>query len=287
MKKKILKYSYDLKNEGSSFFFDHVHIQCDNQISLHQQESWELSYIITGRGVRVIGDTIEPFLEGEVILIPPNIPHCWSFDETIHDSEGKIENITITFSDKFLTNSSTSFEELSSVISAIRENKNAISFSENNLLRIQQTMTAMILETNIERLASLIRILNFISLPETTNIVGRPTIEDKKTKKMQSIYLYVMNNYQNDITLDDISKFVGMEKSSFCVFFKKMTNKSFFTFLIEYRIGSSCQMLLKTTKSISEICISSGFQDVPYYNRMFKKINGTTPTEYRRTNVKE
>lgn len=266
MKKKILRYSYDLKNEGSSFSFDHVHILWDNQINLHQQESWELSYVITGRGVRVIGDTIEPFLEGEVVLIPPNIPHCWSFDETIHDSEGKIENITITFSDKFLRNCSTSFDELSGVISAIRENKNAISFSENNLLRIQQTMTAMILETNI---------------------VGHPTIEDKKTKKMQSIYLYVMNNYQNDITLDDISKFVGMEKSSFCVFFKKMTNKSFFTFLIEYRVGSSCQMLLKTTKTISEICVSSGFQDVPYYNRMFKKINGMTPTEYRKTKLKE
>lgn len=286
-KNKDVKYSHNLEIKGSSFSFDHVHIPQDNQISLHQQDSWELSHVITGRGVRVIGNTIEPFMEGEVILIPPNIPHCWSFDEKIHDKDGKIENITITFTEKFLENSSSFFIELSDIICTIQKNQNAISFVGESLLRLQQTMTAMVLETNIERLASLIRILNLIASPDITNVVGHPTIEDKKTKKIQSVYLYVMNNYQNEITLDDIARFAGMEKSSFCVFFKKMTNKSFFTFLTEYRVGSSCQMLLKTTKTISEICISSGFQDVPYYNRVFKRIKNMTPTEYRKAKQKE
>lgn len=103
-------------------------------------------------------------------------------------------------------------------------------------------------------------------------------------KRKQSIYLYVMNNYQHNITLDEASRFAGMEKSAFCVFFKKMTGKSFFTFLTDYRIEASCQMLLKTSKSVAEVCIASGFRDVPYYNRVFKKAKEMTPSEYRRAN---
>lgn len=47
------------------------------QISFHQSPDWELSYIITGSGTRVIGDVMETFSKGEIIFIPPMIPHVW------------------------------------------------------------------------------------------------------------------------------------------------------------------------------------------------------------------
>lgn len=280
--KENIKYTLDPEKSGVSFFFDHVHIRCENQISLHQQDSWELFYIITGKGVRVIGDTIEHFSEGEVILIPPNIPHCWSFDEVVTDKEGKIENITIVFTGKLLEGLKTVFTELSDTILKIKQNKNAISFSDEALVKLQKMARLMISQTKVEKVSSLIGILELIANPDRVNIVGHPVNEDKKTKRMQGIYLYVMNNYPNHITLDEAAKFAGMEKSSFCVFFKKMTGKSFFSYLTEYRVESSCEMLLKTSKSIAEICIASGFRDVPYYNRVFKKIKNITPSEYRR-----
>lgn len=281
---KNIRYTLEPEKSGASFSFDHVHITWDNQINLHQQDSWELSYVITGRGMRVIGDTMEPFPQGEVVLIPPNIPHCWSFDEKISDAEGKIENITIVFTNKLLENTTVAFPEISDIINRIQSNKNAISFSGETLLKLQEIMVSMIPENQTERISSLFRILHLIAFPKATNIIGHPIVEDRNTKRMQNIYLYVMNNYQHNITLDEMARFVGMEKSAFCVFFKKMTKKPFFTFLTEYRIESSCQMLLKTTKSIAEVCISSGFRDVPYYNRAFKKVKDMTPTEFRKNN---
>lgn len=280
--KENIKYTLEPEKSGVSFFFDHVHIRCENQISLHQQDSWELSYVITGKGVRVIGDTIEHFSAGEVILIPPNIPHCWSFDETVFDKEGKIENITIVFTEKLLEGLEAVFTELSGTVLKIRQNKNAISFSGEVLVKLQKMMRLMIAQAKTEKISSLIAVLGLIATPDTANIVGYPVSEDKKMKRLQEIYLYVMNNYPNHITLDEVAKFVGMEKSSFCIFFKKMTGKSFFSYLTEYRVDSSCEMLLKTTKSIAEICIASGFRDVPYYNRVFKKIKTVTPSEFRR-----
>jgi len=276
-----LKYTSTSGKDNKSFFFDHVHIAWNNQITLHQQDSWELSYVITGQGVRAIGDMVEPFSEGEVIMIPPNIPHCWTFDETVHDKEGKIENITLTFFNEQLDIFAKSFPELSGCISALLKHPDAISFKGEIRSRIQQILLAMTAETEPERLSSFIRLLTLMSSSEKGIVVGHPTVNDKKNRKMQDIYLYVMNNYQHAITLDEVARFAGMEKSSFCVFFKKMHHKSFFSFLTDYRIECSCQMLLKTSKSIAEICLTSGFRDVPYYNRVFKRIKKMTPTEFR------
>jgi len=279
---KKIKYAHNPEFEEYSFHFDHVKIFWNEQITFHEQNTWELSFVITGSGTRIIGDTIELFTRNEIILIPPNIPHCWSFDELDADDSGKIENITITFSDLFLENCKITFPELENIINKIQQNKEAISFKEDTLVRLQNILISMKTESEIERICSLIKVLALISSSENANAVGKPVIEDKKTKKMQKIILYIMNNYQNTITLEEMAKLVNLDKSSFCVFFKKMTGKTFFTYLTEYRIESSCQMIAKTNLTIAEICFASGFKDVPYYNRVFKKIKKIRPTEYRK-----
>ncbi|MBT2620736.1 AraC family transcriptional regulator [Chryseobacterium sp. ISL-6] len=277
--KQNLKYYPNIKTKR--FHFDHVHIKWDQQVPLHQQETWELSYIITGSGARIIGDVVENFSKGEIILIPPNIPHCWSFDESVHDREGKIENITIVFENNFLKNCTLIFPELFTVISELQNNENAVSFTGEPLEKLQVLMTSMIHQNDIKRISSFIILLELISYCKDMRIVGRPITENKQEKKLQKIHLYILSNFQRDITLEEISQSVGMQKSSFCVFFKRMTGKSFFTYLTEFRIESSCQMLLKTKLSVKEICIASGFSDIPYYNRVFKKIKGMSPGYYR------
>lgn len=278
---KNVKYCHMPDEAETSFTFDYVRIVWNEHLSLHQQKTWELAHVMIGKGTRIIGDTIELFSQGEVILIPPDLPHSWSYDESVSNDQGEIENITIVFSNALLTNLAVTFPEIETVISAIQKKRDAISFSGNTLRQLQKIMTSMIRETKIEQISSLIRLLVLIASSEDTNIVGRPTIEDKYNKRLQQVYWYVMNHFQQDITLEEISKFVNMEKTSFCAFFKKMTGKTFFSYLAEYRIDSSCQMLLKTEKSISEICFEAGFRDVPYYNRVFKKQKKVTPTSYR------
>lgn len=277
-----IKYTHIPEVKEHSFHFDHVKIYWNEQIRFHQQKTWELSYIITGSGTRIIGDIIEPFSRNEIILIPPDIPHCWSFDEFDADESGKIENITITFSDQFLENCIKTFPEMDVYINGIRQNTEAVSLKGNTLVRLQKLLISMIRETEIERLSSFIKLLALISSPENASTVGKPIIEDRKMKRMRKIQLYIMNNYQNTITLEEMATLVDLNKSSFCIFFKKMTGKTFFSYLTEYRIEASCQMITKTNVTIAEVCFASGFKDVPYFNRAFKRIKNITPLEYRR-----
>lgn len=103
-----------------SFTFNNVSLTPSEQIGLHRQPLWELSYIVTGSGMRLIGDMTEPFQCGEVVMIPPEIPHCWIliiiFDT---DANGQISNITITFANEFLDNCSSVFPELRRYIESV------------------------------------------------------------------------------------------------------------------------------------------------------------------------
>jgi len=175
----------------------------------------------------------------------------------------------------------TTFPELELLVSSILDYKNAVSFGGDTLIKLRETLLRMKDESEIERILSLIKIFPLISTPEIADTVGSPVTEDRKTLRLQKIYLYVMDHFQHLVTLEEVASHVNMEKSAFCIFFKKMTGKSFFEFLLEYRINVACTMLQSTNKTIAEICISSGFRDIPYFNRVFKKLRNTTPGKFK------
>ncbi|WP_130736672.1 AraC family transcriptional regulator [Flavobacterium sp. J27] len=282
----IIKYCHSENHLNQSFKLDHVHIKWDKQIHLHRQDFWEVAYIITGRGTRIIGDNIASFNAGEIILIPPHLPHCWSFDEFTHDEEGKIENICLFFSTDILIDLKATFPELSEQIESINKISNGIAFQEQALFNLQNILKLMLNQTPQERIISFLSVLSILAHTQNTNIVGQPIIENRNTKKIQLLELYVMNNFQNNIALDDVAQFLDMEKSSFCVFFKRIKKVTFFQYLTEYRIISSCKLLINSDLTISEIAYSCGFRDIPYFNRTFKKSKAMTPKSYRETERK-
>ena len=280
------KYSHIEIESDRSFFFDHVHIVWDEQISFHQSPDWELSYIITGSGTRVIGDVMETFSKGEIIFIPPMIPHVWYFDEHVHDKDGKIENITIIIPESLLNNCLEVFPEAKIPIENLKKIRKGMSLEGDILSYVQTLMKSMLYQNNLEQLSSLLNIFSKIATSKDMRVVGFTEKKNNNSKKMQKIYRYILVNYNNKITLDDVSEHMGMNRSSFCTFYKRESGKSFFSAIREYRINCACSILKETKMSIGEICFAVGFNDIPYFNRSFKKQIGCSPNHYRIQNNK-
>lgn len=277
---QLLKYC-DIPATGNrSYFFDHVHIVWNEQLTFHQHDAWEISYVITGSGSRITGDQVDIFSAGEIIFIPPNTPHCWTFDEFDHDSEGKIENITIIFEDTLLHNLENSFAETKAIIAELLNKKNVLKFGQHSLKKIQQHMLNMLQQTDIQKLSTLLQIIEVIVYAnDSTEIIPQGT--SKNSFRMQEINRFIINNYDKSVSLQDAASYVGMNKSAFCVFVKKEKGKSFVTLLNEYRIECACLMLRETNYSVSEILYAVGFNDIPYFNRLFRKIKGISPLHYK------
>jgi len=269
-----------IRSKEYSFFFNNVSLHPSEQIGLHRQSSWELSYIIVGSGTRFIGDMMEPFKCGEVVLIPPEIPHCWAFNEDDIDSNGRISNITITFTDEFLNNCSSVFPELRPYVQRLKEVRDAVKFNKQNTNFIASILNSMCSQNDAERLASMVKLLTIISSTDDARIVGLYKKINKEQERLNMVHTYVICNATRDISLDDVVRYVGMNRSAFCVFFKRTTGKTFITYLNEYRVELACRLLQQKSMSVSEICYHVGFTNIPYFNRTFKKIRGCSPTKF-------
>lgn len=268
--------------KNKSFTFDHVHIIWNRHIPFHQHAAWQITYMIKGSGTRIIGEVVEPFSSGEIVLVPPDLPHCWAYDKFELDTFGKIENITIVFPGTLLEKLATTFPELELYLAEIRQYEKAVKFEGDTLHALQSIITEMKTQNDIEQMSSLLRLFYVIGSSNKTQIVGFSSNKREKAKeKLLDISRYMVNNSEHKIMLDDVAKYLGMNRSAFCTFFKREKGKSFISFLNEYRVDCSCVMLRDTNMPIADICFAVGFEDIPHYNRTFKKLKKETPKSYR------
>lgn len=89
------------------------------------------------------------------------------------------------------------------------------------LPKVQDLMCLMKTQNDIEQLTSLLLIFSHIASDEEMQIVGFREKQNRNALKMQELYRFMVNHYQDKISLEDVAKNVGMNVTSFCTFFKK------------------------------------------------------------------
>lgn len=92
---------------------------------------------------------------------------------------------------------------------------------------------------------------------------------------------YIEENYQREISLEEVSKIVDISPYYFSTIFKQIVGKNFIEYLTDIRMRHAKNLLKDRSRSIKEICSLSGYSDPNYFSRLFKKYEGITPTEYR------
>lgn len=102
---------------------------------------------------------------------------------------------------------------------------------------------------------------------------------------IKNVMDYVKENYSEQISLQDLADHVHISKEYLCRVFTIMSDNSPVEYLNRYRIRQSADMLIHTDKSISDIALSCGFNNSSYYNKLFLRYLGYTPSEYRKLNT--
>ena len=97
----------------------------------------------------------------------------------------------------------------------------------------------------------------------------------------QQAVIYMLENFQNDISLNDVSKHIGLSDAYFSTVFRKQTTINFKDYLDDIRFSYAKKLLSLTSLSIKEIIFKSGFRDYANFTRRFKQKYNVTPTDYR------
>ena len=270
-----------------SYSYDHVRLTPDKQIGRHSQPGYELSYIITGHGERTLGSVTEPFMEGEVVLVPPRIPHQWRFDPKAVDSGGCIENITFHFPASFPEDLARLFPELAPALFCVLNLTEAVLYTGEVRDRLIRLLVDMKSTSGPERIALIASLMEAISILDDVSEISSFTPAGNPQKRMEKIRIYVSCNFARKILLEDIAAHVGMNRSAFCSFFRQQTGKTFITWLNEYRIAKACDMLSGSDMRVGEVATAVGFESLPHFTRIFRQIKGMPPTQWTAHTSKE
>ena len=104
----------------------------------------------------------------------------------------------------------------------------------------------------------------------------------KRIDQLKQVVEFIEKNYTRQISLKELSASVSMSPKYFCRFFSEMTHQTPMDYLNRQRIEQACYQLTATDDSVTEIAYNTGFNDLSYFIRMFKKYKGIAPGRYKK-----
>ena len=255
--------------------------------SWHYHPQYELIYISQSYGIRFVGDSVSPFTPGDLVLVGAYVPHLWRNDPSYYEEGGStnIKTIVLKFMLDFMGKDTFENPEFLDIKHLLEESKFGICFPKSVSQQFNDELLEIVELSPGMQSIRMLDILYRLSKSTKWDVLSSSDMRQYTTGKsdrLDAVLKYISDNYNQPITLEDVSDVACMTTNSFCRFFKKMTNKSFIQFLNEIRIRNATRLLIQDQLPVSEVCYTVGYNSITNFNKQFKQITGITPNNYRR-----
>lgn len=251
----------------------------------HFHPEIELVYVEADKGIRHIGEHISTYEGCDLALIGSYIPHL-NFDYGV---KATVETVVIQFPETYFENGLVRIPELKKVIDLMERAKTGLAFTGE---------TKRIAGVRLKKLQHLDRFHQFMELmsifqflaesDEYVDLDVRPISSQtilKQQERMLRIHQFVEANFQKTIDTEQIANEVNLSLPAFCRYFKKTTKFTYTDFVNQYRVQYAKKLLIQD-KNVTETCFESGFESLSYFNRIFKKWTGGSPSSFRKQRLK-
>lgn len=258
---------------------------------LHAHSYIEIAFVTAGNGIHKIGNEDYLCKKGEVYIINHDIPH-----QFIAESDNEFEIYNCIFKPQFFQYSLIDSKQFYSVThtfllklldgeASFKTPK--IALEQKDFLRAQTLYDDMLYEFNTKEegytevfRADLIKLIILILRTMKKDTAGNNVY--KKNDLLEKVIHYIHDNFYKDITIEELSMMAFLSQSHFCRLFKEYSGMTVTEFTQRIRIKEACRLLYKTNKKIADIAAEVGYIDIKYFNSLFKKLTGLTPTDYKK-----
>jgi AraC-like DNA-binding protein len=255
----------------------------------HYHPEYELVLVLKSTGRRMVGDHIGYFDAGDLVFMGPSLPHVWVNDPEFFKGEAgyQADAIVVQFVDAFLGKPFMEIPELEAFRSFLLRSNRGMVIKGETREKITDLMTRMLPMNGLQRLSSLLQIFDLLAHTTDYEYLASPgfvqNTQLKSSDHLRKINQYIMQNFQEEISLPEIAGVANMALTTFCCFFKDHYRVSFVEYLNTVRIGYACKLISEKDLNIVEAAGESGFNNLANFNRQFKKIKNMTPSEYKKT----
>jgi len=291
----VLKGTSYFEDDAFPFYIQRYCIQRGEKIPTHTHDFLEFVYVVRGGAVHVMAQHRYVLNTGDVFVLEP---------QTYHSYEGSASEETVLYNVLFKKELlQKEFDALLDMPAIIRSFflapflRKQASFVPHFALRPRQRAD---IEAHLDAIAKeyeerstgyrliiksrwiecLVLLNRFYEQQERQR--GLPPVRDEW---IESIVHFVQDHFRQPLTLSQLSASCGMSVSSFTAKFKKATGMSLMDYKQSLQIEHACRMLRTTDAKIIHVAYSSGFQDVSFFNRAFRKHTGLSPRQYRQAHA--
>lgn len=245
----------------------------------HYHPELEICFTLKSEGRRFVGNQIEDYAVGDLVMFGSNLPHGFTTD--VYCSQ-----IVIQMTEDFLGHHFLNTPETRSIKVLFKYSGQGLSFWGETSKRSRKLMKKMLKTEGLTKLRYLLELLQILAeSDEVDAICSREYAMDFNPEdlgRIKLVYQHVMENFKEPVSIPKLASQLNISEPAFYKFIKKHTKKTFTQIINEFRINYAGKLLMSTEMSIAEVCFASGYNNVSYFNRKFKQLMTVTPESFRR-----
>ena len=263
-------------------------------VVLHFYDRWhyhpelELVHIEQGSGTQFVGDNIQTFQSGDLLLIGSNLPHYWRCDEQYFQGNTQLyaQATVLHFSEGLFGEAFLQLPENKSISDLLERAKWGMKLLGQENEQIKALMQNLLDQKASNSIITLLQILESLAqnseIIQLSNTFNDQDYDQYDTDRINHIYQYSLANFQHKISIEEIAAVASISPHSFCRYFKSRTRKTYSQFLLEIRVGHACKLLREGSLNVAQTCLESGFNNFANFNKYFKVYTGKSPLQYQK-----
>ena len=258
----------------------------------HYHPEFEIIFVEKSYGIRLMGNHVGNFSDGDLMFISPNLPHVWKNDDDFYkDNDNLLVDVfVIQFREDALREGFFDLPEFAHIKKLFLLGQQGLLIMGKERKEIAELIKNVYYSSGIDRLILFFKTLDTLANSVDYKLLSSPgythlfNISD--TERINKVMNFLMANYNKEIKLKEIADLVSLNISSFCRYFRSKTHKTCSQFVNEIRIAHACKLLINRNMTITEICYKTGYNNISHFNRQFKLITSLTAREYEKKYLK-
>jgi AraC-like DNA-binding protein len=248
----------------------------------HYHPELELTLITRSRGRRLVGDHIEDYQDGDLVLLGPNLPHTWCSFPT--PPSVRHEAVVVQFGADLLAG--LDGRKLGPVRDLFRRCERGLRFDGATRDEVAARMVELHRQSPLTQLAELLLILDRLSRSDDGHLLSSRTLAPQPqpdgAHPIDKVCKFINERYVGRVPLAQAARVAGMSESAFSRFFHRTTGRTYTDYVNELRLGHACRLLIETERGIADIAGAAGFSNLSYFNRYFLRSKKVPPTRFRK-----
>jgi AraC-like DNA-binding protein len=265
-----------------------IHRRCEDfarDHAWHFHPQFELVWIICSEGTRFVGDSIERYHAGDLVLTGPNLAHCWRNDRESALS-GDAEWIVLQFDPRSLGSDFMELPEAVDIRHLLAAARRGLHFHGEVDQALGDSLRSIMKLTGMRQLLKLGEILTMLSeLPYNAlaaeTFIARSALDQRQVARLEQVQTYIANHFRGMASQSDIAAQLQMSPVAFSKFMRATTGRTFMSMLKLARINEACRLLASSSARVTDIALECGYQHTSHFDRHFQQIKGVSPSQYR------